>query len=159
MQLVLHPIEDVDLSSGNESQNYAKTEYEFHRSSVRARIRNDEGGRTAGLTRATSHLAESCEIVRTTTSHRFSVVSFEVSTVVRMYVHYVDRDTCVCNCCFSVSSQSDTESVVQLTLHSPCTHSGSKQALSQGSSQQRVFRSKHSHTDILQTFLVADSAP
>ena len=36
-----------------------------------------KNGRTAGRTRATSRRAESCEIFRTTTSQRFSVVSFE----------------------------------------------------------------------------------
>ena len=41
------------------------------------KIETMANGRTAGLTRATSLLAESCEIVRTRSSHRVPVVSFE----------------------------------------------------------------------------------
>ena len=40
--LVLHPIKDLEWSSGCESQKCAKTEYEFHQSSIHARIRSDE---------------------------------------------------------------------------------------------------------------------
>ena len=59
---------------------------------------------------------------------------------------------CACTCCFSVCSQSDTE----YSLDSPYTHSGSQQALSLGSSQQRVFRNKNNHTVILQAYMAAE---
>ena len=49
---------------------------------------------------------------------------------------------------------------MQDTADSPRTHSsGSKQALSQGSSQQRGFRNKNSHTVILQSYMVAMVEP